>query len=75
MTMVPTGWVGLAILGLSGLLKSDSENDVLGNGQESPASSHALGTEGNCQRVIHLDRKRETEVGEDAVGEGVRGAW
>jgi hypothetical protein len=71
-TMILTGWVKIAVLGLSGLLKSDSENDLLRNGQEGPASSHALGREGNHRRVTHLEHVRESVMGKDAAGQD---AW
>ena len=67
--MIPTGW---AVLGLSGLLKRDSENDLLRNGKEGLASSHDLGREGNHQRVTHLEHKMESVVGKDAAGQD---AW
>ena len=74
--MIPTGQVKIAVLRLSELLKSDSENDLLGNGQEAgcPASSHALGKEGSHRKATHLECERERVVDKDA-GQDVAEAW
>jgi hypothetical protein len=64
--MFLTDWEKIVVSGLSGLLKSDSENE-LRNGQEGPASSDALRGEQIHQRVTHLEVERVCVMGKDAV--------
>jgi len=64
--MFLTGWKKIVVLGLSGLLKSDSKNE-LRNGQEGLASSDALGGQQIHWRVTHLEVERESMVGKDAA--------
>ena len=64
--MFLTGWEKIVVSGLSGLLKSDSENE-LRNGQEDLASSDALGGQQIHWRVTHLEVERESVVGKDTA--------